>query len=265
MKKLSIKETQGVLLSVMIDFDTFCRKEKLNYYMIGGTMLGAFRHKGFIPWDDDIDVGMTRDMYEKFIEKSDGLNDKYEVKNYRVANDCDYVITRIYIPGVYIDNPFNRYSKVDKRLYFDVFPLDYAPNEVENQNNQKNILKSLKRKMALMDFKVYSRNPIKACAKYCVAFVLSLRRDSLLATLDDEMRKYSNTNYLCSMASQYSYEKQLFSVDVYGQPTEYDFDGHKFWGPEKAEIYLSQLYGKDYMQLPPVEKRRPELTIYVEN
>lgn len=79
---------------------------------------------------------------------------------------------------------------------------------------------------------------------------MSINRRNILTSLDSEMRKYGNSDFLCSMASQYSYERQLFSTDVYGTPKEYDFEGHKFFGPQKAEEYLSQLYGKDYMQLP---------------
>lgn len=263
MRKLTIKETQEILLSVMIDFDAFCRKEGLNYYMIGGTMLGAYRHHGFIPWDDDIDVGMTRDEYEKFIKKSTSFDSKYCIKNYRVSNDCDYVITRIYIPNVFIDNPFSKYSKVDKRLYFDIFPLDYAPSETGLQELQRGTIKKLKYKMSLMDLKSYDRNFAKTAAKFAVAKFMSINRRNILTSLDSEMRKYGNSDFLCSMASQYSYERQLFSTDVYGTPKEYDFEGHKFFGPQKAEEYLSQLYGKDYMQLPPVDKRHPELTIYV--
>lgn len=265
MKKLSIKETQDILLSIMIDFDALCRKEHLNYYMIGGTMLGAFRHNGFIPWDDDIDVGMIRSEYEKFIKRSGGLNKKYEVKNYRVANNCDYVITRIYMPGVYIDNPYNRFSKVDKRLYFDIFPLDYVPDEERRRKEQRDVIEKLKRKMALMDVKAYNHNAVKTAVKYLVSCVLSIRRQSILTLLDNEMSKYDNTSHLCSMASQYSYEKQVFDISVYGEPMEYYFEGHKFFGPKGAETYLSQLYGKDFMQLPPIEDRRSELIIYSEN
>ena len=264
MRKILIHETQSILLSVMIDFDAFCRKEGLAYYMIGGTMLGAYRHKGFIPWDDDIDVGMVRSEYEKFIASSGRFSKKYDIKNYRVSNDCDYVITRIYIPGIYIDNPRCKYTKLDKRLYFDIFPLDYAPDDPQQQKRQKEKLERLKFKKELMDFKVYNRNIIKNAAKFVIASILSLRRKSILTALDNEMKQFCSTEYLCSMGSQYAYERQLFNVSVYGKPTEYEFEGHMFYGPEKPEIYLSQLYGNDYMQLPAAEKRRPVLNIYAD-
>lgn len=262
MRKLLIGETQRILLGVMVDFDCFCREEGLSYYMIGGTMLGAYRHKGFIPWDDDIDVGMVREEYEKFIVASERFG--REIKNYRVSDDCDYVITRIYIPGTMIENPSLKYTKLDQRLYFDIFPLDYAPNDVQQQKHQAKMIYKLKKKKGRMDFKIYDRNVIKNGIKLVLAEILSFRRRQILTALDDEMRKFSNTNYLCSMGSQYEYKRQLFDMEVYGRPTEYEFEEHKFYGPEKPEIYLNQLYGENYMQLPPVEKRRSAMNIYAD-
>ncbi len=264
MRKLLIRETQEMLLRVMVDFDCFCREEDLNYYMIGGTMLGAYRHKGFIPWDDDIDVGMVRDEYEKFIAASERFGGEYEIKNYRVSDDCDYVITRIYIPGTRIENPSLKYTNLDQRLYFDIFPLDYAPNDEQQQERQAHLLYKMKMQKERMDFKVYNGNVVKNSVKLVLSLVLSLRRKHILTTLDNEMKKFSNTNFLCSMGSQYGYKRQLFHAEVYGRPKEYEFEGHKFYGPEKPEVYLHQLYGENYMQLPSAEKRRPAMNIYAD-
>ena len=74
--------------------------------------------------------------------------------------------------------------------------------------------------------------------------------------------RVNKSNRICSLASQYSYKKQNFPYDVYGVPLEYEFCGHKFYGPSKADIYLKQLYGSDYMELPPLEKRRKGWDIY---
>lgn len=265
MRKLDIKETQGILLNVMIKFDSFCRENNIQYYMIGGTMLGAYRHKGFIPWDDDIDVGMVREQYELFLERSVSFDQKYNIVNYRSAKNCDYVITRIYIPGTYIDNPHYEKSKTDKRLYFDIFPLDHAPDERHEQELQSKKLLALKKKMNLMDFKTYNKRIDKVAARWIISKLLSKKRDRILSQLDQTMSKYKNTDFLCSMASQYKYEKQLFPIEIYGVPTEYSFEGMKFFGPEKADDYLSQLFGNDYMKLPPKDKRRPALNIYYED
>lgn len=248
----------------MIDFDTFCNEHELDYYIIGGTLLGAVRHGGFIPWDDDIDVGMIRNTYEKFLSLVAFFPKRYEVVNYRKANNCDYVITRIYIPNTYIDNPVLYKTKLDKRLYFDVFPLDYAPDDEVLQEQQKSKLKKYKLLLSLTDFKIYNKRIDKVLARKILSIILQPFRQVLLYRMDNLMRRYKETNRICSMASQYDYQKQLFGKEVYGKPVKYNFEGYSFYGPANYRAYLKQLYGEDYMQLPPASKRRTGYDIYME-
>ena len=265
MKKLQIKETQALLLSVMVEFDAFCRKHGLQYYMLGGTMLGAVRHKGFIPWDDDIDVGLVRSDYERLLTMSDELKKLYDIGNYRTSDRCDFVITRLYINNTVIDNPHYRKSQMDKRLYFDIFPLDYVPANQDERISQAKKLKKIKKISELIEYKEYSNNPIKRLGRRFISGILFPISKMILHNMEKCMSKYSETDSICSMASQYSYERQLFPKDVYGIPTEYDFEGFRFWGPEKADAYLSQLFGEDYMEMPSEEKRRPMQNIYLTN
>lgn len=262
MRKLELFEIQRMLLDVMIEFDSFCREHQLTYYMIGGTALGAQRHKGFIPWDDDIDVGMPREDYEKLLKLNKKIGNTYELRNYHNAKNCDYALTRLYIPGTEIDKPFLRKSKLDKRLYFDIFPLDYVPENAEERHKHKNQIKRLKTILSFVDYKDYQRGPAKSVARKMLSLCLMPFRKLILNSLNNCMTKYGNEGYLCSLASQYSYEKQTFAADVYGQPCDYLFEGHMFKGPQRMDVYLSQLYGSDHMELPPVEKRRPGNNVY---
>ena len=264
MRLLSLKEVQNLLLEVMVTVDTFCRQHSINYYMIGGTILGAVRHKGFIPWDDDIDIGMLREDYERFLVLAKDYQWEYELKNYRSAKNCDYVITRLFIPNTYIDNPALSKTKIDKRLYFDIFPLDYASGDLKHQMKQSKRLVKLKKTVAYIDVKANSKNSkTEIFIKKVLSFILSPFRQIVLSTLENTMSKYKTGNYVCSMASQYSYERQTFKKSVYGEPKEYEFEGHSFMGPDKSHEYLSQLYGNDYLELPPVEKRRKGCDIYM--
>ena len=261
---LSIEEVQNLLLSVMIEFDCFCRKHELKYYMIGGSLLGAVRHAGFIPWDDDMDVGMMREEYEKFLLIKDEFTKEYDIINYRCceSHNCDYVITRIYINNTMIDNAYLTKAKLDKRLYFDIFPLDCAPDDNNLASIHKEKILKMKKTVGYLDPKNYNNTRLEMTMKAILSFVLNPFRCRILARLEHEMIKYRNTNHICSLASQYSYEKQYFTYDVYGEPKEYSFCNHMFMGPAKPEKYLSQLYGEDYMELPPVEKRRKGWDVY---
>ena len=263
MRKLELPEIQEILLKVMIDFDAFCREHQLTYYMIGGTALGAQRHQGFIPWDDDIDVGMPREDYEKLLNMTLPIGKGYELRNFHNTKNCDYVLTRIYIPGTEIDNPVLRASKLDKRLYFDIFPLDYIPANVEERHKHEMQIKRLKQLLSFVDYKDYGRGYAKSVVRKALSMCLMPARNLLLRKLNRYMVKYSNEGYLCSLASQYSYEKQTFSVEVYGVPSDYVFEGHVFKGPQNMDQYLTQLYGANYMELPPMEKRRAGNDVYI--
>jgi len=261
-RKMQLQEIQSALLNVMVEFDKFCRDNNLQYYLIGGSLLGAVRHKGFIPWDDDMDVGMIRSEYERFLELASSKKLSYELKNYRCNNRCDYVITRLYIDGTFIDNPIIRDTKLDKRLYFDIFPLDFIPEDAfVAQQHEKRVLKK-KKLLSYVDFREYGNGPIARIGKKVLSLTLSPFRQAILHSLEDEMTKVRKSSRICSLASQYSYQKQNFPYDVYGAPKEYEFCGYRFYGPSKSDAYLTQLYGGDYMDLPPVEKRRKGWDIY---
>ena len=264
MRLLTLKEVQNLLLEVMIEVDGFCKQKNIKYYMLGGTLLGAVRHKGFIPWDDDIDIGMLRGDYERFLQSATEKQWKYELVNYRLKKNCDYVITRLYIPDTYIDNPEIEKTKLDKRLYFDIFPLDYMPKEPKTQKKQARKLLNLKREIAYADVRIRKNNSkFDVILKKILAHVISPFRQALLFKLEKTMQTYPPCGYVCSMASQYSYEKQSFEELIYGKPVPYIFEGYTFAGPAKCHEYLTQLYGADYMELPPVEKRRKGYDIYI--
>ena len=120
--KLSEKEYKDRLFDMLVKFDEFCNKYKLDYSLCGGTLLGAIRHKGFIPWDDDIDVVMPRPDYEKF---------KRLVKKYPLAPNLVFDISyEGYVQKIIDKDTYlkARYASVDKHLWMDVFPIDGLPD-----------------------------------------------------------------------------------------------------------------------------------------
>ena len=118
----SEKEYKDRLFDMLVKFDEFCNKYKLDYSLCGGTLLGAIRHKGFIPWDDDIDVVMPRPDYEKF---------KRLVKKYPLAPNLVFDISyEGYVQKIIDKDTYlkARYASVDKHLWMDVFPIDGLPD-----------------------------------------------------------------------------------------------------------------------------------------
>ena len=145
MRKLDITEVQALQLSLMKKLHAFMEEKNIKYYMIAGSALGAVRHKGFIPWDDDIDIGLFREDYEKFLNAAKEFDPQYEIVNHRNAHNCDFCLTRIYIPNTKIDNPVIANTGLDQRLYMDVFPLDNVPDSTDERIAFEKRIKKRKR------------------------------------------------------------------------------------------------------------------------
>ncbi len=267
MKILDISKIQEIQLKLMKKLHAFLIEKDIPYYLIAGSALGAVRHNGFIPWDDDIDIGMFREDYERFIQISKEFSSEYDVVNFKNANNCDYALTRIYIKNTYIDNSTILKTKLDKRLYFDIFPLDNVPNDdVELAKYEKRIRK-MKLRLQKVDVRIYENSKIKLLVKNIISFTLKPFRKRILKTFDRLMKKYryNDTFRICSLCSQYSFKKQVMLKTIYGTPTLYKFEDTELYAPENIHEYLSTLYGDDYMTVPPVEKRRKGYDIYILN
>lgn len=264
-----IKKAQEAQLIIMDIVHAFCVKNQIKYYIIGGTALGAKRHNGFIPWDVDIDIAMLRDDYEKFISLASTElpplcecryfgNTKNHIsphaliilKNSRLAFNTDE-----------INNIHNR------EVYIDVMPLDKAPLSLEKQQKHA---KDLKRISILKYYKqsaIYKSNTkVVAFLKGIIRFVLSIiswERINVLQHKTMVRHRNDESNFVCSMASQYSYAKQCMDISIYGEPQLVDFEGRKYYAPQKLEEYLIRIYG-DYMQLPSVRKQQEQASLIVD-
>ena len=267
MRKLKITEVQTLLLDLMKIVHNFMEENHLSYYLLGGSALGAIRHDGFIPWDDDIDIGMKRDDYEKFLEVSNQFDKNYEIINFKNEKNCDYGLTRIYINNTFIDNPAILKTKLDKRLYFDVFPLDNVPDDNKTLKVfEKKIVKK-KRLIQLIDFRKYTNSKPKLLMKKIISWSLRPFRQRILHSFDSLMKLYRacDTLHICSLCSQYSFKKQVMLKTVYGVPSLHKFEDTELYIPENIHSYLKTLFGEDYMTIPPVEKRRIGYDIYITN
>lgn len=259
---MEAREYQLLQVKVMKRIHDFCVANDIKYYMIGGTLLGAIRHKGFIPWDDDMDIAMMREDYEKFMN----LFPKYFTDGSLVAQRPEDI--KHYYPGhgrVYIADTlksqpgFLHYKDYNNQMFIDLFPLDNVPESLEDRKVQEEKIIVLKNKINKKVYRVFASNSaLKVMIKRIMSYLSSLETlEALQKQRTSEMIRYNNTNsgYVCSMASHYSYTKQTMLREIYGEPALYEFEGESFFGPAQWEEYLVKLFGKNYMQLPPVEKR----------
>lgn len=257
-----MRKLHGVLVEILDYFVSVCEKYDLRYVLAYGTALGAYRHQGFIPWDDDLDVAMPRKDYEKLREVlAKDPDPRYELQN--ESNEERWFLTFSKIrknDTVFLESiAGDRYR--NNGIYIDIFPLDNV-KDPDSKKHRRDV-RTIK----------YLRHSLKFCAcgglyrekysglRYAMECVLTLP-----VRIAGEKRTLRKLNALrtgaCSekdaaVLAEYD-EPQANTVpaEVYFPTRKLLFEGKCYHVPGKIEQYLSTVYGPDYMELPPVEKRQ---------
>lgn len=263
MQKLDINQIKKIELDILIAFADFCEENKLKYYLAYGTLLGAVRHKGFIPWDDDIDVLMPRPDYNRFIELT-GYNPIKQNLETRLYRNCKN--PNIYPFAKIIDTNTLVYEKGKSRknisgIWIDIFPLDGCPDSSEETRVQFEKYLKIRNWQDLATTNPFyiDQNIIKKMLKF-IFFVPAA--------------KLYGCKRICKkideLAQSYSYDKsQLVADFTWGDSLDailkkedlepalhLEFEGKLFNAPKSYDQYLTNLYG-DYMTLPPENERIP--------
>lgn len=258
MKNKKLSDLQIALLPMLDWFHNFCVENQLRYYVIGGTMLGVARHQGFIPWDDDIDVGMPRKDYEKFMELcGEKQFDCFYVESINTEKtDFYYGYGKIYdTRTTLVEN--TRY-KIKRGIYLDVFPLDGAGNSKEETEK---IYKSIKKKIDLLGTKTFAIRKQRKLYKNIAIFMGRLipewivNSKRLMIDIDNQCRKYDYDG--CALVANFWGNwgiREVVPVSIMGTPKLYSFEGIEVFGVEHPNEYLTMIYG-DWRKLPPVEKQ----------
>ncbi|MBQ2865971.1 MAG: LicD family protein [Clostridia bacterium] len=263
-----IREYQLAQLELIKMMDDLCSQLNLTYYIIGGTLLGAVRHKGFIPWDPDIDIAMPRKDYEAVREYFDThKSERYFYQHYSTEKNhlSPHALIKIKESHVLFKYVSTHFKPRYDGIYLDIFPLDYAPSSKKLQKEQMRKIKILKEIVIRKAAYAYDSNSrLKIFAKRCISLLLAPISFALLNRMMDEtMQKYNDhpAGYLVSMASHYSYWKQLMAASIYGEPTRIDFEGLSLAAPAETHNYLTRIY-KNYMELPPEDQRNAILDVF---
>lgn len=248
-------------------------EQNIHYYMLGGTMLGAVRHKGFIPWDDDVDLGIVRSDYERFIENCDQwLPEHIKLRTYRDSSYHHYYYARI-VDDRYHIKRLGSIKERQEELWIDLFPLDGMPRSPLKKVIHKGdlLFTRLLYHMSCFD-KVNIKRPGRPLAdRIIIRFLMithlgrSMDSNKLLDRIDYSLKKYpvEESEYIFNFMGSTHAFREIFTKDVFGDNTVYSFEDLTLAGPEKYDFYLKHLYG-DYMKLPPEDERNVHAEEFVE-
>ena len=254
LKELTLKEEQTIQLDILKHFSYICENENLRFFLAYGTLLGACRNNGFIPWDDDIDIWMPRKDYTKFLH----LYSRYKKKEYflqTAETDPGFIkpeMARICVNETYKSS--NVYDKVKdiefhRGIYFDIFPLDYGFGDWRDYyyTYKIKVYSLLLLAKTLKNPTSGSKNIIKRCIYKALYFLndeKGLRRK--IANIVNRYSSLSNSNKVVCLPSIFG-AKTIFE-SVYFENVEYVlFEGMNMPCPDNYHTLLRSLYGDDYM------------------
>ena len=256
-----LKQIQDLEIGAMCELDRICRKYNLKYTLAGGTLLGALRHDGFIPWDDDMDVNMLRSDFLKLREIAPKeLRQRYFYQSSQTDPEYLYFFDKIRINDTTFKEAVLADKKIHHGVYIDIFPVD----DILDANSQQaqDQLKEFKHwRSGLMGKYLDIKNrPVSVQLKQALLKLLYLPYSTkeLLARAEKTIQKYNNrqlTTVRCFCGTDV--DKEVLLKSNYENIVEHDFAGHKFFIPQNADALLRQKYG-DYLKLPPKDQQKTQ-------
>jgi len=257
MEEISNNDLKQIQIDILQHVNDFCHKYNIVYSLAYGTLIGAVRHKGYIPWDDDIDIVMTRSEYNKFLMLYKNKDtSKYKIYNYKTCSSCTIPYTKVFDDEtLWLEDVEN---KVEIGVNIDVFPLDKIP--IKDKRHLK-ILKKIRKLKQILMLKQVSisshRNPLKNAILILGHFMLKKvsiykivkKIDTIGLTFSEEsLDNYSNVVWTPYGIGDYVTEKDI------GNIVRLPFENTIFDAYEGYDRWLRGVYN-DYLQLPPKEKQ----------
>ena len=256
-KMINIEDMKKLEFNMLKFLREICVKNNLRFYIIGGTLLGAVRHRGFIPWDDDIDVVMPREDFEKVVEiMNNSSQSRYKL--FSVSNKEDY----IYTFGKLIDTNTCLRENIKHNvsglgIYLDIFPIDGLPDNTVLRKLHYFKIYILKKLLYLTYYSNFKSENImkKTIKKILLSFADKLGERKLINSIIKIAKKYryDNCDSIGVITAGYGI-KEIMPKEIYKETVYLEFEGEKFPAPWKYKEYLTRIYG-NYMELPPEEDR----------
>jgi lipopolysaccharide cholinephosphotransferase len=267
----TIRQLQKKQLEILLEFDKAARKMGLSYTLSSGTLLGAVRHGGFIPWDDDADVAMLREDYERFLKEGQKhLPDYLFIQHYETDRDYPHNFIKIVDTRTRLVEHTTSQSDIKRGVFIDIFPIDRIPDS--------RILRTIDR--ICLTFIYFTRYSVtlkfqKKSHNLTRKIVSRLLRPLGKALGVQRLNRWETrikTKYNHHSKFEYTYgdnsilvpteikDSTILPVRIFQDLEEIRFEGHSFLAIKDRDRYLRTLYGDHYMELPPEEEQKPKHT-----
>lgn len=245
-RKVTMAELRQIQLDILDKIHEFCIEEGLRYSLGGGTLLGAVRHKGCIPWDDDIDIMLPRPDYDRFLNEFEGMCPHYVVQHYK--NDDNYPLP---FAKVYDDRTILIDKYISTGAFVDVFPIDGLPDELSINSYIKRmdnlIISVFRNTKSVTMYSSFLRRWIKRLLFH--SHTKSVERlEAYLHSYD-----FDSSSYAGAIIGRY-HEKEYMQSKVFKKYVDINFESKTYKAIADYDLYLSKHYG-NYMELPPKEKQ----------
>ena len=255
MKTLKLEDVKNIELGIMDAIHSFAEEHKLEYCLAYGSLLGAVRHQGFIPWDDDMDIVMPRKSYEFFLKNFNNSHPKYKVINHENTKGYPYAFAKVIDTTTILEE--YRFEKYDTGVYIDIFPIDDVENDVEKIKKQGKVTSFYNKLLQLKMGRFSYYHGVKKLGLFAAKLALfCVSRDQLIIKINKESQKFTgDTQYVADMVEYEAYgEREIMKKSWFSEYIKSKFEDREYYIPKEYDKVLSKLYG-NYMKLPPKEKQ----------
>ena len=251
-RQLNEEEIKTLELGVMDYIHNLCERENINYSLAYGTLLGAVRHKGYIPWDDDVDISLKREEYDKLYQAVLRDNDPiYKVVSWENDSRYPYPFYRVYDSRTVYENNYIE-NDIDLGICVDVFPFDYYADV----NKEMVKLDTYRRLSVYTLYGIHSKNAgLKNIVRYLLVLVFRLTRVKTWNKKMNLLSMQANDNDSIDYLMENKRTSTKFEKTLLDKVMDSPFEDRIYKIPEDSYQILSAIYGDDFMEIPPVEKR----------